>query len=107
MEFNKEEDKANENVVTNEIKVLEENKPQGKILFDSICKKWKGLVGSLHKGDRELLLKMISEICVSNENSFYTIANNKESESHTMSLFFLLVIMQQQGVLNKIKKNWI
>jgi hypothetical protein len=43
LEFNKEEDKANENAVTNEIKVLAENKPQGKILFDGICKKWKGL----------------------------------------------------------------
>jgi hypothetical protein len=71
LEFNKEEDKANENAVTNEIKVLAEDKPQEKILFDSICKKWKGLAGSLHKGDRELLLKKISEICNYNESSFY------------------------------------
>ena len=84
---------------------MAEDKPQGKILFDSICKKWKGLVGSLHKGDRELLLKMILEICDYNESSFDTIANNKESESHMMNLFFLLVIIQQQGLLNKINKN--
>ena len=42
LEINKEDDKANENVVINEIKVLAEDKPKGKILFDSICKKWKG-----------------------------------------------------------------
>ena len=88
MGFNKEEDKANENVVTNEIKVLEEDKPQGKILFDSICKKWKGLVGSLHKGDRQLLLKMISETRNHDESSFDLMANSKESEYHIMYFLF-------------------
>ena len=48
---------------------------------------------------------MILEICDYNESSFDTIANNKESESHMMNLFFLLVIIQQQGLLNKINKN--
>jgi cytochrome c len=42
-EANKEDDKIDQNVATNEAKVLTENKPQGKILFDNICKKCHGL----------------------------------------------------------------
>jgi len=87
-ETNKENDKVNENVATNEAKVLEKNKPQGKILFDSICKKWLGLADSLHKGDRELLLKKIPETWNHNEMGFDTMANSKESEYCTMHFSF-------------------
>jgi hypothetical protein len=60
--------KIDDYTITQELALLTENKPQGKILFDRICKKWHGLIDSLHKGDRELLLKMIFDICNYNED---------------------------------------
>jgi hypothetical protein len=48
-----------------------------------------GPVESLHKGDRELLLKMISEICEYNENSLDTIANIRVRISHDDSFLFV------------------
>lgn len=63
------------------------------------------LVGSLHKGDRELLLKKISEICDYNESSFDTIANNKESESHMMNLFFFISHNTTAGIIKQNKQK--
>jgi len=48
---------------------------------------------------------MISKIRNHNESSFDMMANSKESEYHVMHFFFLLVIIQQQGLLYKINKN--
>ena len=60
--------KIDDYIITQELTLLTKNKPQGKILFDRTCKKWHGLIDSLHKEDRELLLKMILDICNYNED---------------------------------------
>ena len=39
LESSKEKYEVNENVITNAIKLLTENKPHGRILFDRTCKK--------------------------------------------------------------------
>ncbi len=41
-----------------------ENKPEGKILFYRVSKKWHGFLSALYKEDREPLLKMILEYVV-------------------------------------------
>jgi hypothetical protein len=60
LDNSQEEDKVNEDVITNEIKLLTEHKPHGKTLFDRTCKKRQGPIDALHREDRQLLLKMIS-----------------------------------------------
>ncbi len=101
----KEKDEVNENEITTEIKLLAENKPHGKILFDRACKKWYGLIDALHMEDRQLLLKMILEICNYNE-CCNTIINSEDSESYITYFFFLTAIIQQQKLIKKISKNY-
>jgi hypothetical protein len=46
-----------------ELVSLLDTKSEGKILFYRFSKKWHGFIYSLHKEDREILLKTILEIC--------------------------------------------
>ena len=80
--------KIDDYTITQELALLTENKPQGKILFDRICKKWHGLIDSLHKGDRELLLKMIFDICNYNED-YNKMINIQDSKLFIDYFFFL------------------
>ena len=81
-----------------------ENKPQEKILFDRICKKWQGLIESLHKEDRELLLKMVTKICNYNECSA-SITNIQDSESNISYFFFMLLVIEQQKLIDNMDKR--
>jgi hypothetical protein len=69
----KEEDKINENSLKKELTSLIKNKPEGKILFYRISKKWHSFLYSLYKEDRESLLKMILEMCRYDETVSQTI----------------------------------
>jgi hypothetical protein len=87
------------------LKSLFENKPQTKLLFDRTCEKWHGLIDSLHKEDRETLLKMILESCACNNESCNKIIIESDSRDCITYLFFVSLIMQQQKLINKIGKN--
>src|SRR3954454_21962978 len=63
LQITKEDANIDEEHLKEELKLLLENKPEGKILFYRFSKKWYGLVYSIHKEDRWVLLKMILEIC--------------------------------------------
>ena len=93
--------KIDDYTITQELALLTENKPQGKILFDRICKKWHGLIDSLHKGDRELLLKMIFDICNYNED-YNKMINIQDSKLFIDYFFFLAELIQQQKLINKL-----
>ncbi len=95
----------NEDSLKEEIELLTENNPEGKKLFDRTCKKWYGLIYSLHKDDRELLLKMIIEIC-SNKECSSKIINIEDSKSCIGYLFFLLAMIQQQQKIMDILLNY-
>jgi hypothetical protein len=97
--------KVNEGSSKEEIELLTENNPEGKKLFDRTCKKWHGLIYSLHKDDREFLLKMIIEICSHKECSS-NIINIVDSKSCIDYLFFLLVLIQQQQKIMDILLNY-
>ena len=84
-------------------------KPTGKILFYRYNKKWYGLIYSLHKGDRLILLKMILDICSYNEQAS-KIINIHDSQSSIDFLFFLLAMILQQKRIDRLnvgdtKKN--
>ena len=98
--------KVNEDSLKEEIESLTENNPEGKKLFDRTCKKWHGLIHSLHKDDRELLLKMIMEICGSHKECSSKIINIEDSKSCIDYLFFLLAMIQQQQKIMDILLNY-
>ncbi|MBA3978197.1 MAG: hypothetical protein H0X50_08420 [Nitrosopumilus sp.] len=88
------------------LKLLADNKPYCRnLLFDRICEKWKGLVYSLHKEDREMLLKMMLETCFSYGESRSQIMNDKDSEFCITFLFYVSLLIQQQKLINKICKG--
>jgi hypothetical protein len=96
--------KIDDYTITQELTLLTENKPQGKLLFDRTCKKWHGLIDSLHKDDRELLLKMIFEICNYNEN-YNKMINIQDSKSFVTYFFFLAELIQLQKLIDRANKN--
>ncbi len=101
---NKEDIQIDENSIREELSLLTENKPEGKLLFDRTCKKWHGLVDSLHKEDRELLLTMILEICNYDERN-NMIINNQDSKSFIDYFFFLSAIVQQKKLIDMIENT--
>jgi len=100
-----EEEEVSEVAITNETKLLTDNKPHGKILFDRVCKKWQGLIDALHKEDLHLLLKMILGICNHDERC-RMVTNNENSKSSIDYFILLTAIMQHQKLINKISKNY-
>ena len=80
LQTSKEEDKVIEDSLKKEIISLINNKPEGKILFYRISKKWDGFLYALHKEDRLILLKMILEIC-SHDECVCDIINTQDFQS--------------------------
>jgi hypothetical protein len=74
------------------------------MLFYRISKKWHGFLYSLHKEDRELLLKMILEIC-SHDECVCDIINTQDFQSPIDYYFFLFAIIQQQKLIDKLNKK--
>ena len=105
LEISEENEEVNEDIITNEIRLLTESKPHGKTLFDRTCKKWQGLIDALHREDRQLLLKTILEICNYNE-CCSMVTYSEDSESPIDYFFFLTAIIHQQKLINKINKNY-
>ncbi len=87
------------------LKLLKDTKPQGKLLFDRTCKKWKGMVDSLHKDDMETLVKMVLEVCSYNDESCNKNTNDKDSKSCITCLFFISLLILQQKTINRIGKD--
>jgi hypothetical protein len=98
MHENKEDNTVNQDSLKEGLLSLLDTKPEGKILFYRYSKKWRGFLYALHKEDRELLLKMILEICSYGEDICKTI-NIEDYQSPIDHYFFLLVIIQQQKLL--------
>jgi hypothetical protein len=95
---NKEDNAVNMDSLKEGLLSLLDTKPEGKILFYRFCKKWRGFLYAIHKEDRELLLKMILEVCSYSEEIYKTI-NIEDYQSPIDDYFFLLVIIQQQKLL--------
>jgi hypothetical protein len=104
LQKSKVDNKIDDFTITQELTLLTENNPTGKILFDRTCKKWHGLIDSLHKDDRELLLKMIFEIYNYDEN-YNKMINIQDSKLFIDYFFFFASIIQQQKLINKLNGN--
>jgi uncharacterized protein YktA (UPF0223 family) len=101
LQTKKEDAKLDEDFLKAELVSLFHNKSEGKILFYRYSKKWHGFIYSLHKDDRLILLKMILEICSYNEDTIKVI-NTQDSQSPIDYLFFLVALIQQQKLINKV-----
>jgi len=99
------ENKLSEDLILKKIAVLEKQKPIAKILFDKICERWRGLLYALHKDDRELLLRMISDCCASLDNGAAKMLIDKVSESNISVLFFFCLVLQNQKLIDRVKKS--
>ena len=109
LQITKEDIAIDESTLKEDLTSLLKNKPTDKILFYRYNKKWYGLIYSLHKGDRLILLKMILDICSYNEQAS-KIINIHDSQSSIDFLFFLLAMILQQKRIDRLnvgdtKKN--
>ena len=98
---NKENNTVNMDSLKEGLLSLLNTEPEGKILFYRFSKKWHGFLYALHKEDRELLLKMILEICSYGEDICKTI-NMEDCQSPIDHYFFLLAIIKQQKLLERL-----
>lgn len=95
--------KLSENSIMQKVVTLEKEKPWTKILFDKTCERWSGLLYSLHKDDREQLLRMVMDCCSSlNERTTKTL-NDNDSKSSISVLFLFCLVVQHQKLINRIK----
>jgi hypothetical protein len=82
---------------------MEKEKLLTKTLLDKTCERWRGLLYTLHKEDREQLLRMLHDCCDSLDNG--AAKSLMDSESSISVLFFFCLILQNQKLLNRIKKS--
>jgi len=84
---------------------LEREKPLAKALFDKTCERWRGLLYALHKEDREQLLKMLVDCCNSLDDEAAKMLFDKVSESTISVLFLFCLVLQNQKLINEIKRS--
>jgi len=101
------ESKLSEDSILQEVVTLERENPVAKALFDKTCERWHGLLYSLHKDDRERLLKMLVDCCYSLDNGAAAkmLLDNKASESSISVLFLFCIVLQNQKLINEIKRS--
>ncbi|WP_458718823.1 hypothetical protein [Candidatus Nitrosocosmicus sp. R] len=104
LKFCKEEVNVTEESINQKLVVLDKEKPLAKTLFDKTCERWRGLLYALHKDDREQLLKMVADCCNSLDNGAMA-RMLIDSESSISVLFFFSLVLQNQNLMNRIKKS--
>ncbi|WP_458719197.1 hypothetical protein [Candidatus Nitrosocosmicus sp. R] len=101
----KDEDNTTEDSINQKLVVLDRDKPLAKALFDKTCERWRGLLYALHKDDREQLLKMLVDCCVSLDDEAAKVLIDKVSESNISILFFFCLVLQNQKLIERIKNS--
>src|SRR4051794_24657891 len=86
---------VNEDSLKEQLELLFDSKPEGKILFYRYSKKWHGFIYALYKEDRLILLQIVLEVCNYDECTI-NIINIQDSQSPIDYFFFLLAMMLQQ-----------
>ncbi len=99
------EDSVNEDSAIQILDNMEGQKPVAKALFDKTCQRWRGLLYSLHKDDREQLLRMLVNCCDSLDDGAARIIMGKDSESSISLFFYFCILLQNQKLVNRIKKS--
>jgi hypothetical protein len=95
--------KSSEDSILKKIAVMEREISISKALFDKTCERWRGLLYSLHKDDREWLLGMLVECCSNglDEGAAEWIMNKDSS----LSLYFFFCLLEHNQKLIKGIKN--
>jgi hypothetical protein len=97
------EDNVVEESIKQKLVNMERQNPLAKALFDKTCEKWHGLLYSLHKDDRENLLRMLVDCCYDSlGEGAVKMLIDKDSSISVLFLFSLVV--QNQKLINRIKK---
>ncbi len=99
------ESRLSEDSIQQKMVLLEREKPLAKALFDKTCERWRGLLYALHKDDREQLLKMLVDCCNSLGDGAAKIMMDKVSESNVSVLFLFCLVLQNQKLVERIKKS--
>ena len=97
------ESKINEDATKQKPVEMEREKPLAKTLFDKTCERWRGLLYCLHKDDREQLLRMLVDCCVSLDDGAAKMVSDKDSSISV--LFFFCLVLQNQKLLERIKNS--
>jgi hypothetical protein len=100
----KDEDNITEDYIEQILVKIEREKPLVKMLFDKTCKR-RGLLYALHKGDREQLLRMLVNCCNSLDDWAAKKLIDNYSESSVSILFLFCLVLQNQKLINGIKKS--
>ena len=100
--YNKERKKVIDSNLNPDLTFQRNSKTKGDILFDKTCEKWKDLINSLHKEDRELMLNMYSGICRNEGNHSFTYGS-KDSKLNSFLYFYLITLLHHQKIINEIK----
>ncbi len=95
--------KASGNPMENELDGSITFQDINRLLYESICKKWKGLIYSLHKKDEKLMLDMLSAVCQNNEK--LSLLNAEDSIFNLAILVHLAIILHSQKLIDKINKE--
>jgi hypothetical protein len=98
------EEDVTEESIKQKLVMLEREKPLANMLFDKTCERWLGLIYSLHRDDREQLLKMLVDCCNDSldKGAAKTVTDNDSSVS---VLFLFCLVLQNQKRINRIKKD--
>ena len=99
------EENVTEESINQKLVVLDKEKSLAKTLFDKTCERWRGLLYALHKDDREQLLKMLADCCNSLDERAAKVITDKVSESTISVLFIFCLVLQNQKLMNRIKKS--
>jgi len=84
---------------------MEKQKPLAKELFDKTCERWRSLLYAVHKNDRERLLNMFADCCVSLDDGAAKMLIDKGSESNISILFFFCLVLHNQKLIERIKNS--
>jgi hypothetical protein len=99
------ENKLSEDSINRKLVFLERENPFSKMLFDKTCERWRGLLYALHKDDREQMLRMLVDSCCSLDNGAAKIIMDNDSKPSISALFLFCLVLQNQKLINRIKKS--
>lgn len=100
-----EESKLSEDSIMQKVVTLERQQPISKMLFDKTCERWSGLSYSLHKDDRESLLRMFFECCNGLSKRGARTVMDTDSKGSTSLLFLFCLVLQNQKLMSRIVKS--
>jgi len=99
------EENVNEDSLKPILVNMEKQKPLAKELFDKTCERWRSLLYAVHKNDRERLLNMFADCCVSLDDGAAKMLIDKGSESNISILFFFCLVLQNQKLIERINNS--